>query len=255
MKIHHLRNATLVLEGSKHTILVDPMLGAKGSLPPFTAFRFKAQKNPIVPLPHQAQAILEKVTHCLITHLHPDHLDKAAEQYLIKRNIPVLCSIHDQLNLKKRGLKVVQTISYWEKTTFLDGTIEGIPARHGYGFIAKPMGKVMGYFIELPEEPSIYISADTIYTQAVAKVLKDYQPSLAILACGAAQLDLFQPLLMKMEDILDFIKTAPHKVLANHLEALNHCPMTREALKAKLLEQGLLEKTYIPDDGQYIELV
>jgi L-ascorbate metabolism protein UlaG (beta-lactamase superfamily) len=46
MKIHHLRNATLVIEVENEVILVDPMLSKKGEAsPPFTLFRFKPQRN------------------------------------------------------------------------------------------------------------------------------------------------------------------------------------------------------------------
>ena len=43
LQIHHFRNATMVIETEKDVILVDPMLGKKGTLPTFTFFRFKAQ--------------------------------------------------------------------------------------------------------------------------------------------------------------------------------------------------------------------
>ena len=86
MKIHHFRNATMVIETGEAVILVDPMIGPQGTMPTFTFFRFKAQKNPIVPLPKSCESILESVTHCLITHQHPDHLDKAAEQFLVEKN-------------------------------------------------------------------------------------------------------------------------------------------------------------------------
>ena len=41
--------------------------------------------------------------------------------------------------------------------------------------------------------------------------------------------------------------------MANHLEAVNHCPTTRTQLREKLAENGLLEKTFIPNDGEVIE--
>ena len=51
MKIQHFRNATMVIEADDKVILVDPMIGPQGTMPPFTFFRFKPQKNPIVPYP------------------------------------------------------------------------------------------------------------------------------------------------------------------------------------------------------------
>lgn len=254
LKIHHLRNATFVIETQTAVILVDPMLGAKGILPPFTFFRAKARKNPIVSLPDSCKPILEKVTHCLITHRHPDHLDTAAIRFLKEKSIPVTCSYKDEKILKKKGLTIATSLSYKKKTTFLGGTIEGIPARHGYGFIAKPMGNVMGFYVELPNQPSMYISSDTIYTEAVDEVLKQYKPQITVVAAGSAQFDLFRPVLMRMDDILTFVRNSPGKVIANHLEAINHCPTTRKELRATIEKHGLSEKVYIPEDGEVVTL-
>lgn len=244
----------MVIETNDKVILVDPMLGKKGATgPTFTLFRFKPQRNPILDLPDNAMDIIDETTHCLITHLHPDHIDKAAEKFLRANNIPVICSIKDSNSLRKRGLNVSQTVDYWQKSQFLGGTIEGIPAKHGYGFVAKPMGNVMGYYIELPNEKSLYLSSDTIYTEDVDKVLMQYKPDVSVMACGTAQLDVFKPLLMTMGDILRFAKNSPGKVIANHLEAVNHCPTTRVQLRAELSKNQLAEKTYVPNDGEVIE--
>ena len=251
MKIHHLRNATLVIETEDKVILVDPMLGKKGTAgPTFTLFRFKPQRNPIVDLPTNAMPIVEKTTHCLLTHLHPDHLDKEAENFLRSRQIPIICSVKDEATVRKKGLNVSQTVDYWKETAFLGGKIQGIPAVHGYGFVAKPMGNVMGFYIALPNEKSLYLSADTIYTDDVHQVLTQLKPEISVVACGSAQLDLFQPLLMRMDDIVKFVKNAPNQVIANHLEAVNHCPTTREQLKIALSNSGLSDKVFIPNDGE-----
>lgn len=250
MKIQHFRNATMTIEVEDQVILVDPMIGPKGTMPPFTFFRFKPRKNPIVGLPKVCKPTLEKVTHCLITHNHPDHLDQKAERYLVEKNIPVTCSILDEKAFRKKGLNVVLTLEYWKRTEFLGGTIEGIPARHGYGFVAKPAGKVMGFYIELPNEPSVYLSSDTIYTDDVKKVLNNYKPEISVAAAGSAQFDIFKPLLMTVDDVIAFTKDAPGKVIANHLEAVNHCPTTRKGLRKRLTTEGLQDKTWIPEDGE-----
>jgi L-ascorbate metabolism protein UlaG (beta-lactamase superfamily) len=253
MKVHHVRNATMVIESGNNFILVDPMLSKKGLLgPPLTYFRFKPQRNPIVDLPDNAMAILPKTTHCLITHLHPDHLDTEAELFLKEKNIPVICSIKDETKLRKKGLNVTQIVDYWKESSFLGGKIQGIPALHGYGFAAKIAGNVMGFFIELPNEKTFYLSADTIYTDDVHKVLTQLKPDVAVVACGTAQFDIFQPFLMRMDDILKFIKNAPNKVLANHLEAANHCPTKRSDLRKEVSNIKLTSKVFIPMDGESI---
>lgn len=253
MKIHHLRNATFVIEAGNNVVLIDPMLGEKGSILPFAILRFRARKNPTVDLPTNAENILKKVTHCLITHKHPDHIDLEGIKFLKQKSTPVTCSHKDIIHFKKKGLNEVQPLEYWKKEPFLGGSITGIPAKHGYGFIAKPMGNVMGFHIELPNTSSIYISADTIYTNDVDKVLKDLKPRLSIVACGTAQLDIGKPLLMHLDDIITFVRNSPGIVYANHMEALNHCPTTRQILLKRLLNEGLVDKVLIPNDGDTID--
>lgn len=252
MQIHHLRNATFVIEVNDKFILVDPMLGKKASMQAFTAVRFKPIKNPLVELPSNSAGILEKVTHCLITHLHPDHLDEEGIRFLKDKNIPVFCSINDVKALQKNELNIEKALDYWKKETFFDGIIIGIPAVHGYGPIAEQMGNVMGFYMEFLNEKSIYISSDTVYTDDVHKVLKELQPDISVLAGGSAQLDEGEPILMTMKDLIQFIQDSPHKIYANHLEALNHCPTTRIELKEAAKKHSLQHKVFIPDDGESI---
>ena len=254
LKIHHLRNATMVIETEITVLLIDPMLGDEGSIPSFSEKRFKSQKNPIVPIPDDSKQLLQKVTHCLITHKHEDHLDQSGIDFLRNNDIPVFCSIKDRERFSAHKLNITQTIDYWSPEDFLEGTIEGIPATHGYGQVAELMGNVMGYYIKLKNGKTIYLSSDTIYTEAVEKVLKTYKPNICVLACGSAQLDEYEPILMTMDDIIKFVKNSPEMVIANHLEALNHCPTTRKELKDNLLKENILDKVWIPEDGEHLNV-
>ena len=71
---------------------------------------------------------------------------------------------------------------------------------------------------------------------------------------GNASLDVGGDILMPIEEIIEFISLSPGKVIANHLEALNHCPITREQLRNELIKHNLLEKVWIPADGETLEL-
>ncbi len=254
LKIHHLRNATFIIEKDTNFILVDPMLAPKGLMVPFAFFRHKPVKNPMVELPSGSKAILDKVTHVLITHPHPDHLDKDGIKFLRERNIPVICSHHHKNKLAKKSINVIQTLQFWKRQSFLNGSITGIPAKHGYGFIAKPMGIVMGFYIKFEDKTSIYISSDTIYTNDIDRVFEQLKPDVSVLAAGSAQFDFGGPLLMNHEDLIRFTKNAPGIVYANHMESVNHCPTTREKLKKLLKANQLIEKVYIPGDGETFEV-
>jgi len=259
MLIHHLRNATFVIESKENFILIDPMLSEKGKLPPFALIRHKPQRNPTVALPGNASQFLSKVTHCLITHsqksgieflTHTDHLDKPGKSFLQKNDIPIVCCRQDAPYIKKNGINVEAALDYWQPTPWLGGEITAVPALHGHSWMHNFMANGAGFYLQLPGEPSIYISGDTVYTDDVERALTECKPDIAVVAAGGASLDMGGPILMPMDEIITFIRTAPGKVIANHLEALNHCPVTRTQLKQELEKNELSAKTVIPDDGE-----
>lgn len=261
MKIHHLRNATFVIASGNHFILVDPMLGAKGSLPPFARLRFRSLNNPLVNLPSQAEGVLDKVTSCLITHSqkwgikalqHTDHLDQAGEKFLREKQTPIATLARDAKVLRQYGLNIQAELAYWRPQPFQGGDLMAIPAQHGHSWVHHFMANGAGYLLQLPGEPSLYISGDTVYSPEVERTLKEHKPDIAVMASGTATLDISKPILMSMDELLQFVRTAPGKVIANHLEALNHCPTTRRQLKEALESQGLLAKVSIPDDGEVL---
>jgi len=144
MKIHHLRNATFVIETGKHFIIIDPMLSGKGELPPFARIRHQSKRNPIVSLPDNASEILTKVTHCLITHsqrfgiellTHSDHLDDPGKSFLRKNNIPVVCRQQDATYMRKNGMNVETALDYWQPSQMLGGEITAVPALHGHSWM------------------------------------------------------------------------------------------------------------------------
>jgi L-ascorbate metabolism protein UlaG (beta-lactamase superfamily) len=263
MNIHHLRNATFIIESVDHHILIDPMLSDKGMLPAFAYFRHRPLKNPLVPLPDTAYKLLERVTHCLITHSrtfginalqHTDHLDAAGESFLRERNIPVVTRLQDAAYLRKSGLNAVGQLIYWQPEPFLGGTITAVPARHGHGWVHHLMANGAGFYLVLPDEPTIYISGDTVYTADVERALTQLKPDVAVMAAGSARLDVGDSILMTPAELVRFARNASGQVIANHLEALNHCPTTRDGLKQVLKREGLVSKVMIPADGETIAL-
>jgi L-ascorbate metabolism protein UlaG (beta-lactamase superfamily) len=115
------------------------------------------------------------------------------------------------------------------------------------------MGSGAGYFIELPGDKTIYISGDTVMTRTVRHVLNDLRPDISILNAGTAALDLGRPILMPIQEQLDFIRTAPGIIIAVHLDAFNHCLTTRDMLRGAVTKAGLSGKVLIPSDGELME--
>jgi len=254
MQIHFLRNATLIVMTGTQRILVDPMLGPKGSLPPFAFFRHPPQRNPTVSLPPNAEQALTTITAGLITHCrrgHLDHLDRPGGQWLAHQRLPVYCNFLDENYLRKRDI-TTRPLKPNQPTDFLGGTISAFETAHGYGFVGKLMGPGLGYLLELPHEPRLYISGDTVFTPAVTRVLTDLQPDITILAAGGASLDIGRPILMPIREMLEFIRLSPGMVIATHMEALNHCPVTRDQFRDAVVQAGLIYKVRIPADGEIV---
>jgi len=254
MKIQLIRNATMIISYGAQNIIVDPCLGPKGSLPPYIFFRRFPRFNPVVPLPENINQALEDITAGLITHCrmgHFDHLDKAGARLLSKHQVPVYCNALDEVYLKKRKLSTIPLYTD-KRQKFLEGSITPCKTSHGYGLIGKIMGPGAGYFIELPGEPSLYISGDTVLTPIVRNVLSSLKPDISFLWAGTPVLDIGRPILMPMDEMLEFINLAPGIVIASHMEAFNHCTTTRADLKEAVHQAGLTDKVRIPEDGEVI---
>jgi L-ascorbate metabolism protein UlaG (beta-lactamase superfamily) len=246
----------MIIHCNDHRILVDPCLNPKGSLPPYTVFRTRPRLNPAIDLPPNAGAALSQITCGLITHFrygHFDHLDKSGIRLLAQKQVPVYCGERDAPNLKRRGINTIP-LEINRRNIFISGHITPFPTQHGYGLIGRFMGPGTGYFIEPAGDKTIYISGDTVMTQTVRHVLKDLRPDISILNAGTAALDIGRPILMPLDEQLDFIRTAPGRVVAVHLDSFNHCLTSRDMLRDAVSKEGLSEKVLRPQDGELLEL-
>lgn len=225
MKIQQLRNATIILDLGQQRILVDPMLARKGTLPSLRIFAGR-QRNPTVELPESAPQALESVTHCLITHCqkgHFDHLDRAGTRWLRERQIPVICTPHDAPYLARLGLNVQPLPEgHAEPVPFFGGTIRTVRCTHGKGLVGRLMEHGVGYLIELPGEPSLYLAGDTILTPGVRDFVLHHQPQVCVVPAGGARFDIGDDIIMGLDEVLEFTRLSRGIVVANHLQAINH---------------------------------
>lgn len=256
MKIHFVRNATLVIETGDNRILVDPCLAGKGALPFYTLFRRRPRLNPLVDIPEKARPILSTITAGLITHCrygHFDHLDGKGARLLAERGVPVYCAAADVNYLEKKGIRAIG-LAPQEPSPFFGGRITPVPTGHGRGIIRRLMGPGLGFFIELPGEPGLYIAGDTVLTPGVREALCGLKPKVAVVNAGGAVLDIGKPILMPLDEVLEFIESAPGLVIAVHMDAFNHCMTGRSDLRKRLAGMKLSPKVLIPEDGETISL-
>ena len=257
MKIQQIRNATIILELGPYRVLVDPMLAGKGTLPSLRVFSAR-QRNPIVDLPDSTESALNTVTHCLITHCqkgHFDHLDRAAVSWLRAYQVPVICTPHDAPYLADRRLNVLPLPeNHGEPVAFLDGTIQTVRCTHGRGLVGRMMEHGVGYLIKMPGEPSLYLAGDTILTAEIRDFVRQHQPRVSVVPAGGARFDVGDDIIMGLADVIEFVELSTGTVVANHLESINHCPVTREELRQAAIHANVQDRLLIPADGQVLAL-
>lgn len=259
MKITQLRNATIVVEfrcdDGPIALLVDPMLARQHTLPSLKWLTRTRRRNPLVPLPPNTDEILTRVTHGLITHCqrgHFDHLDRAGKKFLRERKIPVICMPRDESYLTQRQI-LSRPLRGAGMQSFFSGHITPVPCVHGSGLVGRLMEHGYGYFIELPDEPSLYIAGDTLLSAEVRRCLTDFEPDISVLPAGAARFDAGDEIIMGAADICQALGVTPGMVIANHLEALDHCPTTRIEVAQAAARAGIQGRMLVPVDGQMME--
>lgn len=254
MKITQIRSATLVIEISGSSILVDPMLAKRGALPRLRYFKSQ-QRNPLVDLPERFYQLEKQIDCALITHCqkgHFDHLDRAGVRWLIKNSIETFCTQHDEKYLTRKG--IITRLLPEKVGPFLNGSIQLVAAKHTTGWLTPFMEHGVGYFIQQDNEPSLYLMGDTILTDEIRAFIQTHQPDYIFAPTGLAQLDVGAPLLLNEKEIIELTRLSKGTIIANHMDALDHCRITRKMLKQLLVSEGLINRYIIPEDGETIEL-
>lgn len=252
-KITQIRNATLRIDYGGVRFLVDPMLAERHSFPGFPGSVNSEQHNPMVHLPLPIADIVD-VDAVIVTHLHEDHWDQAAQDALPK-DLPVFAQNDtDAEFIRGQGFTDVRVLS---QSSEFDGVrLIKTAGRHGteahYEVMAEILGEVCGVVFSHPEEKTIYLAGDTIWNEDVAAVLSAHAPEIAILNAGYAMVQgIDGGIIMGTEDVLRVHQAAPEaRLIASHMEAINHCVLTRAELRAFAAEEGFSDKLLTPGDGE-----
>jgi L-ascorbate metabolism protein UlaG (beta-lactamase superfamily) len=231
------RNATLLLDTSAGRVLVDPMLDPAGARPPIENTD-NPVRNPTVDLPFPAESVVEGVDAVLVTHCHKDHLDDTAAA-LLPRDVPVFCQPEDEARLRALGLdaRPVDESAAWG-----DLALHRVPARHGSGAVADALAPVSGFVLD-----DLYLAGDTVWYEGVADTIERFHPRVAVVNAGGASFREGGPIVMGIDDVREVAARVP-AVVCVHLEALNHCFLTRRELA------GAVPGAIIPQDGETVDV-
>jgi L-ascorbate metabolism protein UlaG (beta-lactamase superfamily) len=237
MKITLVRHATLLLDLDGRRLLVDPQLDDAGARPPIDNTP-QPRRNPLVPLPSPAEEVVRGVDAVVVTHLHRDHLDETAER-LLARDVPVFCQPEDEAHLRSLGLRARPVVDAVE----WDGlAIARTGGRHGTGAMAERLAPVSGFVLG-----ELYVAGDTVWCDEVAGAIERHRPAVAVVNAGGARFLEGDPIVMDAADVLEVAARVP-AVVAVHMDAINHCVLTRAELREAA--PGVL----VPEDGETIAL-
>jgi len=249
MKLQLIRNATLRLTYAGHTFVIDPYLAPKDSLPSYAGIA----PNPRVELPISPQAVIEGIEMVVVSHLHTDHFDPLAQE-LLPQETPILCQPENEAELREKGFQEVRPVT--TKVAWQTITIRRTPGRHGLSeAILRQMGPVAGFVFEAEDEPTVYWAGDTVWYDEIRANIGHWQPEIIITHSGGAIWGEDELIVMDAGQTVAVCKSAPEAtVVATHLEALDHCPVSRAELRQYARQHGIRdEQLRIPEDGAVIE--
>lgn len=255
MNIHHIRNATIVVEYAGKKFLIDPMLAEKGTYPPFgpgvgfpDALR-QDQNNPLVSLPTSIDNIVSNIDAVIVTHLHLDHWDDAAKEALPKEIKIFAQNDEDASEIRNAGFKNVEVLQ--EETIFEGIQLIKTKGEHGRGEMVQLAGQVCGVVFKHSNEKTLYVAGDTVWYGAVQDVINTHKPEIIVVNGGDNQFLLGGSLVMGKDDIYEVYKVAPNaKIISVHMEAVNHWTLSREELKSFIQEKRITSNVLVPDDGE-----
>jgi L-ascorbate metabolism protein UlaG (beta-lactamase superfamily) len=249
MNIQLIRNATIVVEYAGKKFLIDPMLAEKGAYAPFPNAPRQDQNNPLVSLPISIDNIIRDIDAVIVTHLHYDHWDDTAKEALPKEIKVIAQNEEDMTEIRKAGFQNVEVLQ--EDTVFEGIQLIKTKGEHGRGEILKLTGLVCGIVFKHPTEETAYIAGDTVWYEAVQEVINTHAPEIIAVNAGDNQFFEGGSVVMGKDDVYEVYKAAPNaKIIAVHMEAVNHWALSREELKRFSNEKGIRFNVLVPDDGE-----
>jgi len=247
MHIQQIRNSTLLITYSKQVILTDPVLSPKHSIRSFVG----NSPNPTVDLPCTPMDVINDIDIVIVSHLHVDHFDKAAQD-LLPKDIPLFCQPDDEKKLKQNGFESVSPIILSVKWN--DIQIIRTSGQHGTGDWGKRMGNVSGYVFRAKNEPTVYWAGDTIWCNIVKEVIDEFHLDIIIThSCGAKFPD-SDPIIMDAVQTIEVCRAVPKAiVIATHMEAVDHATVSRAELRSFAEKSGIYaNQLRIPVDGEVL---
>jgi L-ascorbate metabolism protein UlaG (beta-lactamase superfamily) len=235
MTVTYVGGPTALLEYAGLRILLDPTFD-----PPQV---YESDGEPLTKTtgPGIALADLGPIDLVLLSHHeHEDNLDTSGAE-LVSRTLT--------LSTAKAGIdlgKPVIGLDCWEAHRVGDVTVTAAPALHGPPGAERLVGPVIGFLLEAPGEPTVYVSGDNASLELVQQIADRFPDiEVAILFAGAARVPSIDAALTLTST--DAARAAQilgvGTVIGLHTEDWTHFSETRADLESAFSGTGLLRDT------------
>lgn len=253
-KVQLIRSACVKITINNTCFLIDPMLAPKGSYEGFANTYNSHLKNPLVDLPFSLEEVLNDINAVIITHNHLDHIDKFACLKMNKNLKMIVQNQQDYEFIKQYGFNDIEILN--DNLEFQGVKLRKTKAKHGSEEIyknnelARLLGDTMGIVFSAKDCKSVYLIGDSVLTDDVVNTLKQNHDIVIVNAGNAKVLGFDDSIIMNENDIKNIAKISTSKIIAVHLEAINHCVLTRNDLRDFVNKNNLNNRVLIPEDGE-----
>jgi len=257
----HIRNAAGKIFYAGNIFLVDPFLAEKEFYPGFEGTLNSEKRIPLIDLPESIEDVVKDIDAVILTHTHLDHWDEAAQKILPK-DIPFFVqNAGDARIIREQGFKNVMVAG--KNTPFKNVKISKTEGQHGpdvmYSIppVAEFAGEAMGFVLQADGEKTFYVAGDTNWHPYVEIALERYKPDIIVLNTGYAVVNAFADagsLIMGKDDILKMYKKMPGaKIIAVHMDAVNHTMISSEEVREFVKENKLGDRVFVPREGEILK--
>jgi L-ascorbate metabolism protein UlaG (beta-lactamase superfamily) len=235
MTVTYVGGPTAILEYAGLRILLDPTFD-----PPQT-YESDGESLTKTTGPGVALGDIGAIDLILLSHHeHEDNLDFSGRQLV--RSTLTLSTAKAGVDLGKPAVG----LDCWEEHRVGDMTVTAAPALHGPPGAERLVGPVIGFLLEAPGEPTVYVSGDNASLELVQQIADRFPAvDVAILFAGAARVPSIDAALTLTA--ADAAKAAgilgAHRVVGLHTEDWEHFSESRAQLEAAFAGTGLLVDT------------
>ncbi|MDH6180244.1 L-ascorbate metabolism protein UlaG (beta-lactamase superfamily) [Microbacteriaceae bacterium SG_E_30_P1] len=237
---------TAVLEYAGLRIVTDPTFDPPGNYVESGEPPLVKTAGPGIPRSDLGPVDLVLLSH----HEHEDNLDYEGLE-LLATGVPTLSTMKAAGDLFGGG---VIGLDNWETHEIGDVTVTAVPALHGPPGSEARLGPVIGFVLEAPGEPTVYVSGDNASLPLVEQIAGAFDRiDIAVLFAGAARVpQIDAQLTLTSEDAATAARTlGVSRVVGLHTSDWEHFSEGPEQLAAAFEGTGLLVDC---PRGQRVEL-